>query len=107
MKIKVVYRKSLKMSPGKLSAQVCHAVLGLGVSGVAHKIIVLEARDTKFWEQVKENQAYVHHDAGFTEVDKDEVTCAAWVEDERYNIYKQLPSSNFIFQQLPNQKGRK
>ena len=88
MIIKVIYRKKLNMTAGKLAAQVCHAVLGLGIAGVNHKIIVLEARDTKFWQLVSSNQAYVHHDAGFTEVDKNEETCAAWVEDERYNIYQ-------------------
>ena len=82
MKIKVLYRKKLDMSKGKLAAQVCHAVLGLGVTGVAHRIIVLEARDTKFWSHVKANQCYVHHDAGFTEVNIDEVTCAAWIEEK-------------------------
>jgi len=95
--IKVIHRKKLKMSAGKLAAQVCHAVLGLGITGISHKIIVLEARDTQFWKLVKENQCYVHHDAGFTEVDQDEVTCAAWIDDERYNIYKDVFDGVFTY----------
>lgn len=84
MRIKVFYRKNLKMSSGKLAAQTGHAVLGL--QPIKHEsIVVLEASDKKFFELVKELQTkgIRHHvvtDAGYTEVEPGTNTCVAYVE---------------------------
>lgn len=84
MKIKVYYRKNLKMSPGKLAAQVGHAVLTLDPP--AHdQIVVLEARDRKFFSILEELDAlgieyHTAVDAGITEVKPNTITCVAFVD---------------------------
>jgi PTH2 family peptidyl-tRNA hydrolase len=83
-RIKVLYRKNLKMSPGKLAAQTGHAVLGLQPI-VDTSIIVLEASDKKFFEKVKalKTDGEEHHvvrDAGRTEVEPGTETCVAFLE---------------------------
>jgi peptidyl-tRNA hydrolase len=54
MKIKVLYRRNLKMTPGKLAAQTGHAVLGLQPVDSYTAIVVLAASDKKFFEKVEE-----------------------------------------------------
>lgn len=86
MKIKVWYRKSLNMTPGKLAAQVGHAVLGLAelreVDPIA-SIVVLGASDTKFEREKQATTLYcVIYDAGRTEVPAGTATCFAFVEFE-------------------------
>jgi PTH2 family peptidyl-tRNA hydrolase len=83
-RIKVLYRKNLKMSPGKLAAQTGHAVLGLQ-SIVDTSIVVLEASDRKFFEKLEELKVggKEHHavcDAGRTEVEPGTITCVAFLE---------------------------
>jgi len=82
MKIKVIYRKNLKMSVGKTAAQVAHAVIGLGVTDPLCTIIVLGVSNKKFKELIEYSSCYIHHDYGYTEVEKDEPTCAAWIIDD-------------------------
>lgn len=80
MRVKVIYRKSLKMSEGKLSAQVAHAVIGLGITDPTCTIIVLGMSDTQFGIQTQDSVCYIHEDYGLTEVKNGEKTCAAWLE---------------------------
>lgn len=79
MKIKVIYRKNLKMSEGKVAAQVAHAVKNLGKTPKDCDIIVLKVSDKKFNELVSENDCYIQIDKGLTEVEKDTKTAAAWI----------------------------
>lgn len=84
MKIKVVYRKNLKMSEGKLAAQVAHAVKNLGVTPTDCDIIVLKVSDKKFSETVNEYlsyHSYLQIDKGLTEVEPNTETAFAWILD--------------------------
>lgn len=72
MRIRMLYRRNLKMSPGKLAAQSIHAALGLAqmnskALSPMHSVIVLEASDKKF-QEAKNPNAYVVVDKGLTEV---------------------------------------
>ena len=87
LKIKVIYRKNLKMTEGKVAAQVSHAIIGLDKI-ILNKIttdciiVVLKVSDRKFFELIQINKnCYIHHDWGLTEVKKDEPTTAAWIEN--------------------------
>lgn len=88
MKLKIIYRKNLKMSPGKLAAQTVHAALGLGANDAMMSVVVLAVSDKRFKEIVEAKEmspaierAYVVHDAGYTEVPPGTQTCAAFYED--------------------------
>lgn len=82
-RVKVIYRRNLKMSPGKLAAQVAHAVVGCGLKNPSLTIIVLKVSDKKFNEIITEqSNVYVHQDLGHTELSPGTVTCAAWIEQE-------------------------
>lgn len=92
MKIKCYYRRNLKMSPEKLSAQVGHVCKELGrmvpSSEESDVIIVLKASDAKF-ELYKQECAeglhgecwYLQKDLGFTEVDAGTETVIGWIEE--------------------------
>jgi peptidyl-tRNA hydrolase len=80
MRIKVIYRKNLKMSVGKIAAQTTHAVIGLGITDPLCTIIVLGVSDKKFKELTNEYDCYIHQDFGYTEVKENESTCAAWID---------------------------
>ena len=87
MRIKVLYRKNLKMSPGKLAAQSVHAALGLAAwypeaLSPDHSVVVLEASDKKFEEAKQQvpKQAYIVRDKGLTEVPPDTETVMAILE---------------------------
>lgn len=87
MIVKCLYRRNLKMTPGKLAAQVAHAVIPLSLEfgTVCDRIIVLEASNKKFDEQIellRKEDAYYHVqvDAGFTELEKGTPTVVAWIK---------------------------
>ena len=80
MKIKAIYRKNLKMSDGKIAAQVAHAVKNLGITPKDCNIIVLKVSDKKFNEMTRDNDCYIQTDKGLTEVEANTQTAAAWIE---------------------------
>jgi peptidyl-tRNA hydrolase len=67
MKLKLYYRRNLKMSDGKLAAQCVHAATGAKFPGGDMPCCVLSASDARF-EELKGRAAYVVRDAGFTEL---------------------------------------
>lgn len=87
MTIKVIYRKNLKMSEGKVAAQVAHAVRLLITAYEPAlfydcSIVVLKVSDKKFNELVTQHHAVVQKDLGLTEVNPGTRTAAAWKEDK-------------------------
>ena len=67
VKVTCWYRKNLRMSPGKLAAQVGHAIANLHLPSPPERIIVLSASDNKF-DSLKSSASYIVRDSGFTEV---------------------------------------
>jgi peptidyl-tRNA hydrolase len=78
VKLKIVYRKNLKMSPGKLAAQAVHAATGIEHSHYSMPVVVLAVSDKKFREIVKAENAFVVKDAGHTELEPGTETCASF-----------------------------
>ncbi len=98
-RIKILFRKNLKMSEGKIAAQSVHAALGLAhltpkAANPMTSVVVLGVSDSKFEEKkTKMNQPlgkefdltqpyYLVSDAGFTEVPPGTETCLAFLEDD-------------------------
>jgi len=82
MRIKAIYRKNLKLSEGKVAAQIAHAVKNLGVTPIDSDIIVLKVSDKKFEELVSEHDCYIQTDKGMTEVESGTQTAAVWIEKQ-------------------------
>ena len=104
MKYKVYYNKGLKMSEGKLAAQVAHITLNIGIefgidvendyraggiypsiAPLDQTIIVLGLSNKKFQEQLalveKHEYYHVQKDLGFTEVDEGAITAFGFIEE--------------------------
>lgn len=81
IRVKVIYRKNLRMSEGKIAAQVAHSIIGLGITDPRCIIVVLGVSNNKFKELTQNRECYIHHDLGLTEVDNGEKTSAAWIEE--------------------------
>ena len=85
-RIKILARKNLKMSPGKLAAQAVHAALALTSLeklDPLQSVVVLEVTDRKFNEKINgEGKLAVVRDAGYTEVEPGTITCLAFLEDD-------------------------
>jgi peptidyl-tRNA hydrolase len=85
-RIKILYRKNLKMSPGKLVASQCvHAALGLEDTDYMMSVVVLGVSDKKFIEEIPSAE-YVVADAGYTEVPEGTYTCLAFCEDDPFPL---------------------
>ena len=85
-RIKILARKNLKMSSGKLAAQAVHAALALTSLeklDPLQSVVVLEVSDRKFNEKINgEGKLAVVRDAGYTEVEPGTITCLAFLEDD-------------------------
>jgi peptidyl-tRNA hydrolase len=93
-RIKILVRKNLKMSEGKIAAQSIHAVLGLAQKeelNPQQSVVVLSVSDNKFKEAVAANEGkinyYIHKDLGYTEVEPNTETCMAFLEVDPRNPY--------------------
>lgn len=94
MKIICYYNKNLKMSKGKLAAQVGHVCFWLGeyeihsflkADDIRPTIVVLGLRQNKFNEKLEEVHMlqeciYVQKDLGFTEVKEGTITAFGYIE---------------------------
>jgi peptidyl-tRNA hydrolase, PTH2 family len=100
-RVKILVRKNLKMTPGKMAAQCVHAAIGLGVKDPLISVVVLEVSDKKFNEKYEDTirklsnylhqigtspilpeKSYVVKDAGFTELPPGTITCMAFYEED-------------------------
>jgi peptidyl-tRNA hydrolase len=96
-RIKILVRRNLKMSPGKVAAQSVHAALALAsvlnaspaelLKMANLTTVTLDASDQKFWRMKKELDdngipCYAFEDAGYTEVEKNTVTVLAFLEPD-------------------------
>ncbi len=85
-RIKILARKKLNMSAGKLAAQSVHAALALATQTELHpmmSVVVLMVNETPFNNAKTDNKIVaVVRDAGFTEVEPGTETCLAFLEDD-------------------------
>ena len=81
-RIRIFYRKNLKMSAGKLASQSVHAALMLRGALSSMDCIVFGVSDYKFRQMVKNIPGVkVFADAGKTEVAPGTETCLAYIEE--------------------------
>jgi peptidyl-tRNA hydrolase len=82
VKLKILYRRNLKMTPGKIAAQAVHAAIAIGADNPMMSVVVLAASDKKFEdEKLAPRRMAVVRDAGYTEVMPNTETCLAFYED--------------------------
>jgi peptidyl-tRNA hydrolase len=85
-RIKILARKKLNMSPGKLAAQSVHAALALAGRTDLHpmmSVVVLMVNETPFNKAKEENEIVaVVRDAGYTEVEPGTETVLAFLEGD-------------------------
>lgn len=81
MRVQIRYRKNLKMSEGKLSAQVFHLAVEMGVTDKQCDVIVLRCSDKTFFQLAQHSDAVVFYDAGKTEVERGTATVLGWIEE--------------------------
>lgn len=106
-RIKLLFRKNLKMTEGKIAAQCVHAALGLNLILLDTdefretnrcldpmlSVVVLGVSDAKF-KEARETLAkacqpfYVVSDAGYTEVASGTETVVAYLEDDPREVNK-------------------
>lgn len=91
MRLKIYYRKNLKLSPQKLAAQCGHVAKELGRMITSNPrqdiIIVLGVSCKKFKELALQHQVegvlwYQQEDIGLTEVEAGTITCFGYVEEK-------------------------
>jgi peptidyl-tRNA hydrolase len=81
MKIKIIYRKNLKMTENKMASQVAHVAKNLPETPQDVSIVVLKVSDKKFFEMIGERKGcYIQKDLGLTEVEPGTPTAAGWIE---------------------------
>jgi len=81
VRLKILYRKNLKMSEGKLAAQAVHAAIGLGAKDPLMSVVVLGLSDTRYFEFSVPDECCRIRDAGYTEVQPMTETCVAFFEE--------------------------
>jgi peptidyl-tRNA hydrolase len=82
MKLKILYRRNLKMTPGKIAAQAVHAAIALEADDPMMSVVVLGVSDKKFEEEkLVHRRIAVVRDAGYTEVMPNTETCLAFYDD--------------------------
>lgn len=88
-RIKILIRKNLRMSSGKLAAQAVHAALALPDTNPNMTVAVLQVSDRKFAEAKEMPGMVIIRDAGLTEVDPGTETAIAFLAtDETIRPYK-------------------
>jgi peptidyl-tRNA hydrolase len=83
MRIKILVRRNLRMTPNKTAAQCVHAALGLYRQNPleCRACVVLDASDKQFRDaEAQYPNCYVVVDAGWTEVNPGTKTCLAFYE---------------------------
>lgn len=98
-RIKLLVRKNLKMSEGKIAAQCVHAALSLNIKIMQDRyldwpalngmesVVVLQVSDAKFKNDIERvlssgETFFIVQDAGFTEVPSGTQTVLAYLEDD-------------------------
>lgn len=103
-RIKILARKNLNMSPGKLAAQSVHAALALAMQediDPMMSVVVLLVNTTPFDKAKTEHSVVaVVRDAGFTEVAPGTETCIAFLEDDPRNSPPPLNVIEQMFSEL-------